>query len=115
MTWKPIETAPKDRPIDLWTEIDGRLVDCRWWPKFGAFVFEDHPVPIDRITHWKEIDKGPGQEEGEVRWMGERNGVLLQKAHETVESSLWDLGYLRDRYPDEKVRVVRVRIVREEE
>lgn len=69
--WKPIESAPKDRKIDLWAKIwlaDGdrftaeRFPDCSWWNKdsMGSWDAHWHGVPKGyRVTHWMEIPEGP--------------------------------------------------------
>lgn len=63
MTWQPIETAPKDRPIDLWvteapdyrahrvTDVIWDFADDNWRPAgepfhFGQYLFPKVP------THW---------------------------------------------------------------
>ena len=59
MDWQPINTAPKDEEIDLWSEIaERRFVDCRWfrgkWMQDGIDDFES-PGWVDivyKATHW---------------------------------------------------------------
>jgi len=112
-TWKPISTAPKDRPIDLWSATKQRVPGCIWIEvgcMTGAFVSTSGRNVTD-ATHWKEIDKGPGMEEGEVRWMIEhRSGFLGSWAWKDQDVAIKDA---KENFHG--ARVVRVRIVREEE
>jgi hypothetical protein len=77
--WHPIESAPKDRPVDLWVaayEYDSVLVEnCRWdraavipdWYRDGDDG--QHMLAVKLIyhaTHWKEAGaaEGPLQDGG---------------------------------------------------
>jgi hypothetical protein len=69
--WSPIETAPKDRKIDLWAKhwlasrdefAAERFPDCRWWNKdvMGSWDEHWHGLPKGwRATHWMDIPDGP--------------------------------------------------------
>ena len=65
MEWKPIETAPKRKVIDLWlvdtTSGAGfRVTDCKWdknekdWTQNGN-GFRFHYI----ITHWMPLPEPP--------------------------------------------------------
>lgn len=60
--WRPIETAPKDRLIDLWTG-NRRLTGCWWdsicseWRTLGN---SNKLIWFKTATHWREIPKAPG-------------------------------------------------------
>lgn len=65
--WRPIETAPKDRSIDLWTGTL-RMTNCYWdeicgeWRKVNiANVL----VRFKRATHWMEIPAPPNDSTAE--------------------------------------------------
>ena len=116
-TWKPIETANAKSLIDLWSDRYHLVPACRRHTHNDFFVSE-HPMMdgllVKDATHWREPDKGPGQEEGEVRWMMEF--AFLSKLHprtyETegaARAALQELEALMV-----NARVVRVRIVRAE-
>lgn len=61
LQWQPIETAPKDRVIDLWTG-DQRMAHCYWdeicseWRTTGN---SNVLITFKRATHWMEIPAPP--------------------------------------------------------
>lgn len=66
MTWKPIETAPKDGTvIDLFYENYGRVTDCKWcnnkWSDkddYGGHI-SSISLPHENPTHWMNIPEAP--------------------------------------------------------
>jgi hypothetical protein len=66
-TWQPIETAPKDKIIDLWTEPYGRVADAQWaaqkgcWVDWGMADFDGvgYRRVEGRVTHWMPLPAGP--------------------------------------------------------
>lgn len=59
--WQPIETAPKDRKIDLWTG-EARLTGCYWDRACGEWRKTDESGHIIRTrvaTYWREIPAAP--------------------------------------------------------
>lgn len=71
MEWQPIETAPRDERIDLWSGGE-RVPDCFWmdgykWrdddlPK-DCFVYMDGDLCYDvyQPTHWMPLPQPPEQ------------------------------------------------------
>lgn len=67
--WKPIETAPKDREIQLW--VTGAGAQCGGWtdddyarrPKpywtWGLGLIPAKHQRANQPTHWAELDGGP--------------------------------------------------------
>lgn len=111
-TWKPISTAPQDgTEVALWSSSMGRCCDAYYSPgENPLWLCSAHGIVRD-VTHWREPDKGPGQEEGEVRWMVEHtNGNLGSWAWKDQDVAIRDAEQ-----NFQGARVVRVRIVREEE
>lgn len=55
--WKPIETAPENTEIDVWTAF-GRVPDVRLY--HGAWINEDgEPIGEQSPTHWMYRPWGP--------------------------------------------------------
>jgi hypothetical protein len=64
MTWQPIETAPKDRPI-LSTNRHGVVAIIMWWPY--ATVRENPDAPIgERFSFVGAWDDGERPEDGSI-------------------------------------------------
>ena len=69
--WQPIETAPKDRAIDIWAKIwlsdfdtfkGQRFPDCRWKTKDAMGAWPEGWSGVDkgwRPTHWQPIPEPP--------------------------------------------------------
>lgn len=75
--WMPIETAPRDREIDLWMSVGVRIADCRWGrpshANWGDRHGADQNLPAQWIsrsgaaldrrnglpTHWREKPEPP--------------------------------------------------------
>lgn len=61
LNWQPIDRAPKDRLIDIWTG-DRRITDCWWdhvcseWRSAGN---SNHVICFKKATHWMEIPQKP--------------------------------------------------------
>lgn len=61
--WQPIETAPRDLWLLLFSQYDGCHVAC--WDKFwGGWrgLETDHygdPVLLDCVTHWMSLPENP--------------------------------------------------------
>ena len=59
--WQTIETAPKDRLIDIWTG-ERRITGCYWdhicveWRSTGN---TGHLIMFKVATHWMEIPSEP--------------------------------------------------------
>lgn len=61
MTWQPIETAPKDRLIDIWTG-DRRRAACYWddiCHEWRSTANSGHMTFCKYPTHWMEIPEPP--------------------------------------------------------
>lgn len=71
--WQPIETAPRDRIIDLWAG-GRRWTDCKWgrvdyknepaWGRDGGRTTEHGfsgrmVVEVENPTHWMEVPAPP--------------------------------------------------------
>ena len=62
--WQPIETAPKNRIIDLLFRGDERIVDCIWY--FGEWWSCEQRDPVvcvsygpSQPTHWMDLPEPP--------------------------------------------------------
>lgn len=73
LDWQTIETAPKDRKVDLWRAASsdgcGELVQgCHYSTCWDGFVQGFGPC-VPGATHWREVPAGPiaaqRQKEGE--------------------------------------------------
>lgn len=64
LLWQPIETAPKDRQIDLWTVTDvGQWrVPGAWWTDENGWIWGE-AATFYRVagtsTHWRPIPAAP--------------------------------------------------------
>ena len=59
--WQPIETAPKDQEILVWTEDDGAFV-AFWWPVRKCWRWTSYDLHGDELlhpTHWMPIPDPP--------------------------------------------------------
>lgn len=63
--WQPIETAPKDREILIWSKFDGHAWIAMWRLDFrkdggwyAPYAPEGDCFPFD-ITHWAELPPSP--------------------------------------------------------
>jgi hypothetical protein len=65
MTWQPIETAPKDRIIDLWCPEGGRYPDAVWDVCCGVEGWTDanHHGSLGGgyFTHWMDTPEPPDE------------------------------------------------------
>lgn len=65
MTWRPIETAPRDGTVvDLWVVRDGhgeRFAGAEWDASLGMWFNEYlySPHPEAKPTHWQSIPPPP--------------------------------------------------------
>jgi len=63
--WKPIETAPKDKHILVWTQWG--IIEAYWdslskfW-KEPAFLMNQTANLFDQPTHWMELPDAPEME-----------------------------------------------------
>lgn len=58
--WRPIETAPKDRAIDIYSKsTKERFTDCVFDCGAWQFFEPDGWSEIKTPTHWKPIPEGP--------------------------------------------------------
>lgn len=73
--WAPMHTAPKDRPIMLWGEVDGGnrgaaacAVSASWSNDHGIFgedggwlvsFTDDCVASVENPTHWRELPTAP--------------------------------------------------------
>jgi hypothetical protein len=78
-SWQPIETAPKDRKIQLWVPALGIFVDGPWrggWSYMASQWVLDTPfrepdgrgVSVSEIpnpTHWMPLPPAPNEENGD--------------------------------------------------
>tara|TARA_R110000737_G_C14504339_1_gene472501 strand:+ start:438 stop:779 length:342 start_codon:yes stop_codon:yes gene_type:complete len=61
--WQPIETAPKDKKVDLWNK-NGRFTDCYYddicddWRRTGRSCILTR---INKPTHWMPLPTKPKQ------------------------------------------------------
>lgn len=76
MEWRPIDTAPKDQPIDLWVRHRGRVTNCEWGETVaknkhpGNEVWLGNGLKRDLIdpsdaTHWMPLPSPPQEKEAE--------------------------------------------------
>lgn len=100
MKWRPIETAPKDRTIDLWV-IDERIHDC-WWgqPTYSqgkalGFVYQssydsDGPVIslVHGATHWMPLPPSPAEQYA----LDQQETALSERMNPEHEQLSEDLG-----------------------
>lgn len=52
MGWQPIETAPKDRVIDLWSSRGYRVPDCIW----DVVKYATEPSFSDEVQGWTDAN-----------------------------------------------------------
>lgn len=63
--WEPIETAPKDRTIEVWHKEAGIsvaviLVEYPWCNELTLHVcLTGMMEPISKFSHWREPSPGP--------------------------------------------------------
>jgi hypothetical protein len=64
--WRPIETAPKDRKIDIWTG-DRRITGCYWddiCKEWRTSENSGHLITFRNATHWMLIPPPPEPSNG---------------------------------------------------
>jgi hypothetical protein len=65
--WQPIETAPKDCVIDLWSTQSGRYPDAIWDACCGVEGWTDandhHGLEGSSFTHWRHRPAGHSKED----------------------------------------------------
>ena len=68
--WQPIETAPKRRVIDLWSQEGGRYPDAVWGvcgDTEGWTDANDHrSLKGGAFTHWRDRPAPPGTKGGDA-------------------------------------------------
>lgn len=65
--WQPIETAPKDKLIDLWTSSGVRKTNCYWDHICQEWRCRENNGVIIRfknVTHWMPLPSPPTDLEG---------------------------------------------------
>lgn len=64
MDWKPIDGAPKDRLVDVWTGVD-RIPNCKWSANEGAFCSNyGRGMAYRTASHFKSFPAAPERGDG---------------------------------------------------
>lgn len=53
--WQPIETAPRDEVVDLWSTTRSRYVSAFWSASHGRWLCGSGQYEDQFFTHWRRL------------------------------------------------------------